>query len=308
MKTLLLCALLLQAEVSPPASLVALYDQAFSCSATAPRSPATVPAERVNDHFIGSRGVWPVLSLEALESQRSRWVAGASPGLLLDDLAATLGDLERQERLRQAVALGARPVVVLEQPSPLRQRDLLMAWCSLGLCPAAFHLPRGVTQRLGDLLPATYLSAPWMAGVPEWPLPQRHLELGGRHLLVLLPGDEVANGRVAQRGVPAAHTSVHAPALQPIRWQVGGIDFHLEQGRLESGGLGNALLALYRVSLTLWPLLGQDYTRLVLWASLGFAWLSLMLMLFNLAWLGTGIWRLLRTRPQSRSGERHEPG
>lgn len=294
MKTLLFCALLLHAEVSPPAPLVTLYEQAIPCTSAGPDVPAAVPAEQVNDYFIGERSVWPVLALDTLEALSPEQAATMAPGLLLPDLDATLGKRGALGRLRQAAASGARPIVVLEEPAPLRQRELLMAWCSLGLCPQAFYLARGATLRLSDLLPATYLSAPWLAGTPEWPLPHRPLELGGQPLLLLLEADQRPQGRVAQRNLADPSMPLLRPVLAPIRWQLGGIEFHVSDGQLHTSAIGQAIMALYRGSLTLWPALERGQGRLVLWASLGFAWLSLVLMVFNLAWLGTGLWRHIR--------------
>lgn len=295
MKTLLFCALLLQADVPPPAPLLALYEEAIPCTVVdAPRVPAEVPAAQLNDYFVGERSVWPVLALDAFEALGPAQAAEMAPGLLLPDLDQALGRRDALGRLRRAAASGAQLIITLEDPDPLRQRELLMAWCSLGLCPQAFYLPRGATLRLADLLPATYLSAPWLAGTPEWPLPHRPLELGERGLLLLLEADQRPQGRVAQRRLADPSVPLLRPVLAPIQWRLGGIEFHVSDGQLHTSAIGQAIMALYRGSLTLWPALGRGQGQLVLWASLGFAWLSLMLMVFNLAWLGTGLWRHIR--------------
>lgn len=310
MKDLLLCALLLQADVPPPEMVQELYRQAFPCSVPAQAQPVVVPAGQLNDYFVGASGVWPVLSSSELSALEASQVRTLAPGILLDDLSAQIGNRQALRRLRLAVAQGARPIAVLPQPDPRLQQDLLMAWCGLGLCPQAFYLPGGATRRLDDLLPATYLMPPWVAGVPEWPLPHRHLEMAGSTLLPLLLAEQAPRGTVAQRGMPMAGLPLESPDLRPIGWQHWGVSFRLDQGELTTGTAGTLVMGLYRFSLTLWPTLGQGHARLILWASMGFAWLSLLLMVLNLAWLGTGLWRHQRKarRKPRRQEEPHAIG
>ena len=306
MMTLLLCAMLFEATMPAPDFVQSLYEQAYSCKAAAPSSPAIERAERIPDYFATQPASWPLLTFDTLVALESPNVRSALPGILwsLPEVSATTR--QHRQTMAQAVTRGARPVVALSKPDRQRQIEAMMVGCSIGLCPQAFYLDEGATQQLSKLLPATYISAPYAKGAPEWPLPHRYLQIDAQRLLPVLATHTSPRGPVAQWAMPnvvQSSASLWAPVLQPVKWQYAGIEFSVVDGELSTSLLGYAILAVYRASLMFWPLIDQGYTQVLVWLSLAFAWFSLLLIAFNLAWVAIGIGRHMITRGRAEADE-----
>ena len=282
MKSLLFCMLMLEAKQPAPEALVEIYRQTIPCKAAAVENPASVPANQLNAYFVAQRAIWSVLSLEEFETLTETQARALQPGLLLEDLSTVISNKNLLQRLRAAADMGARPIAQLHDPASQSQDEMMLFWCGIGVCPEAFYLPRGISEQLALLVPGTYLTAPWFAGAPEWPLPHRRITLDGHDVIPLLSANEQVNGFVAQLGIPASNAPISHPVLEPILWQIAGVRFQAAQGQIDTSIPGIILTKLSRASLSIWPSLLHGQGQLLLWSSVGFAWLSFGLMIFNL--------------------------
>lgn len=301
MMALLLCAMLFEATAPAPSFVKSLYEEAYTCAAPVPANPAVESASRIPDYFAAPAVSWPLLTLDTLTVLNHPTVQATRPGLLWSLPALDATSRQQRQAVAHAVALGARPVVELADASRKRQIEAMMVGCSVGLCPHAFYLAQGATQQLTTLLPATYLSAPYVLGSPEWPLPHRYMVLENQRLLPVLAAASPPRGTVAQWVTPGQPPTANlwAPPLQPITWHYAGVAFSVDNGDLSTSPLGYAMLTAYRASLALWPLIGQGYSQLLVWLSFAFAWFSLLLIMFNVAWVALGIGRHLFSRKRS---------
>ncbi|MGB0955027.1 MAG: hypothetical protein ACPGZP_03405 [Panacagrimonas sp.] len=216
--TMLLCAVLFLAPQPVPAQIESHYRQAYECPPTvpAPRRPRAEPIARVHHYFPAPARHWPLLAWNF--SDLDAWMGklsalGVRPGLLLPPMNTTLAaDELLLQRLRDATHQGALPVATLPSADPLLQKQTLMFWCSLRLCPRAWYLPQGGSTSVALLLPGDYLCAPHWQGHPQLPLPARALSLSGRRLRPLY----------AQNPPPGASAAVMMPSAGLRRCPIPG--------------------------------------------------------------------------------------
>lgn len=284
---LLLCALLFETVAPIPDPIAETYRTAYDCpqGAVHPQQPARAPLADVHRYFPAPARHWPVLRADdpALVGHTAALRAqGVRPAVLLPGMHEQLAaDSALLERLRDAVRDGAVPVATLPDMDRRRQRATLQFWCSLRICPLAFHLPAGATTALAELMPGLYLAAPHWHGHEHLPLPARSMNIAGRTVLPLFDDAPPAGGTAAARIGPL-HEGLATPGLPGVEWHWLGLRLRHTAAGPELGLAGHAVLRIHGAAVRAWGLLTAARIDIVAPASRAFAWLSIAFLLFNL--------------------------
>jgi hypothetical protein len=206
---------------------------------------------------------------------------GIHPALLLPVVSLQSHEgFKLVSRLLAAQAAGAMPIASLSRTTPDDLRAARYMWCMLGLCPAGWYLQQGLNANLGLMPKGLYIVAPYWAGDPHLPLPNRELHLSGHTVLPLHNDAPEAGGTVAVAKL-SAYASVFTPSAE-TRWRWLGVAFRRDTEGLHTNLLGRVLLTTGGASVALWSWISGLHSNLILIASTGLGWLAFGLAILNL--------------------------